>query len=153
MIPAVGGSASASSPAGSPKLGAPRILVLDEALPVRSMLVDILHKLGIPDDEIVIADNAQDALALFRRAPPHVVFAELVGVHAEDGLEVVLEMLDAAPKTRIVLVTSEPREAGEVRAAIRAGAFAFIEKPVRHEKIRQVIQDLEAEEGGLERLR
>lgn len=156
MIPAFGGSeahAPATTNASGPRSTPPRILVLDDALPVRSAVTEILHKLGVTDDEMVVADNADDALTLFKTSAPEVVFAEFIGVHTEDGLEVLLEMLDRAPKTRIVLVTSEARDCAEVRAAIRAGVFAYVEKPVRHEKIRQVIQDLEAEEGGVERLR
>ena len=152
MIPAIGGGQRASGhDAGSP--ASSRILVVDEAQVVRATLVEILRKLGVPDEDVEEATSAEEALAAFRRAPPHVVFAELVGVHPEDGLEVIHEMLERAPRAKVVLVTAEPRDSPEVRAAIRAGVFALVEKPLRHEKIRQVLQDLHAEEGGVERLR
>lgn len=151
MIPALGAGSGSTE---APEAVAPsRVLILDEALPVRRTLVEILHKLGIADTDIEETSSPEEALASFRRDPPHVVFAELVGVHPEDGLEVIHEMLDRAPNAKIVLVSAEARDSPEVRAAIRAGVFAFIEKPLRHEKIRQVMQDLAAEEGGIERLR
>lgn len=149
MIPAIGSSEAGEAPAFTSN----RILILDEALPVRNTLVDILRKLGIDDGDVEQTTSADEALEAFRREVPHVVFAELVGIHPEDGLEVIHEMLDAAPGIKIVLITAEPRDSAEVRAAVRAGVFALIEKPLRHEKIRQVMQELSAEEGGIERLR
>lgn len=129
------------------------VLILDESLPVRLKMVEILHKLGTADSHIVQSTTAEEALAAFREHRPMLVFAELIGVHPEDGLEVLHEMLEIEPTARIVLVTSEPRESPEVRAAIRAGVFAYVEKPLRHEKIRSILSDLEAEEGGIERFR
>lgn len=129
------------------------VLILDESLPVRLKMVEILHKLGTSDSHIVQATTAEEALAAFREHRPTLVFAELVGVHPEDGLDVLHEMLETEPTARIVLVTSEPRDSPEVRAAIRAGVFAYVEKPLRHEKIRSILSDLEAEEGGIERFR
>jgi len=131
------------------------MLLLEEAAPVRARLLDILHKLGVQDEEMAFATDAGEALSWFQpgQQPPGVVFAELLGVHPEEGLEIVHEMLDRAPKTKIVLVTAEPRESPEVRAALRAGIFAYVEKPIRFEKIRAVLVDLASEEGGVERLR
>lgn len=149
MIPAMGGREVSASEARGPA----RILVVDEAVPVRNVLIEILRKLGMAEGEVWQASSAEEALALFKRESPTIVFTELVGVRPEDGLEVVHEMLDRAPTIKIVLVSAEARDSAEVRAAIRAGVFAFIEKPLRHEKIRQVMQELQAEEGGIERLR
>lgn len=150
MIPGLGKQLE-ETPKGGARHG--RVLILDEALPVRNALLEILRKLGIPDASVVQATTPDEALAAFEESPPDVVFAEFVGVHAEDGLEVIHELLERHPRVRIVLLTAEPREAPEVRAAIRAGVFAYVEKPIRHEKIRAILQDLEAEEGGIERLR
>ena len=152
MIPGVGRSAQ-EDPKGQPQSRQGVLLVVDESIPIRRKLVEILQKLGTGATQIVEASSAAEALEAFRAHRPQVVFAELIGVHAEDGLEIVHEMLEIDPASRVVLVTAESRESPEVRAAIRAGVFAFIEKPLRYEKIRQVLADLEAEEGGIERLR
>lgn len=129
------------------------VLVVDESLPVRLKMVEILQKLGTPGGHILQATTPEEALAAFRDKRPRLVFAELIGVHPEDGLDILHEMLEIEPTSRIVLVTSEPREGAEVRAAIRAGVFAYVEKPLRHEKIRAIVQEMEAEEGGIERFR
>ena len=150
MIPSLGGRSDEARPG---RQRARRVLVVDEAPPVVRSLLDALQKAGVDPKDVQVAMGAHEAMESFRKDPPDVVFAELVGTRPEDGLEVVLEMLDAAPHVKVVLVTAEPRDSPEVRMAIRAGAFGFIEKPLRHDKVRQALQDLESEEGGIERFR
>lgn len=152
MIPAVGGGQSDAS-LDEPLLGVPRVLIVDEATPVVRGLREILHRLGVAREDVVHASTPTDALAWFKGEPPRVVFAEFIGTHNEDGLEVIHEMLERAPDVKVVLLTAEGRDAPEVRAALRAGIFAHVEKPIRMDKIRAVMQDLAAEEGNIERYR
>ena len=152
MIPGIGkGDVEVAEQRAS--AGHAQVLIVDESLPVRAKMMEILTKLGTPADQILQATTPEEALDAFRAHRPGVIFVELVGVHPEDGLEVIHEMLEIDPRARIVLVTAESRETAEVRAAIRAGVFAYVEKPLRHEKIRSIIAELEAEEGGIERYR
>lgn len=153
MIPGIGKDAGASASPARESASHAHVLIVDESLPVRNKMVEILTKLGTPGGHILQATTAEEAMEAFRSVRPGVIFAELIGMHPEDGLEVIHEILELDPQARIVLVTAESRETPEVRAAIRAGVFAYIEKPLRHEKIRAVIQELEAEEGGIERYR
>jgi DNA-binding NtrC family response regulator len=151
MLPSVGPRS------GSPSttLGAkPRVLIVDESLPVRNTLLDILHKLGTRDEELAVACDEDEALAWFdgHTPTPGVVFAEFVGVRNDDGLDLLHEMLERAPTAKIVLVTAEPRDAPVVRAALRAGVFAYLEKPVRQDKVRQVLQDIQEEKGDTGRI-
>ena len=153
MIPSLGGRPDEGREGRKERVRPRRVLVVDEALPVVRAIVEALLKTGISREDVRVAMGAQDALESFHKDPPDVVFAELVGARPEDGLEIIHEMLESFPEVKIVLVTAEARDSAEVRAAIRAGVFAFIEKPLRHDKIRAVMQDLESEEGGIERFR
>lgn len=130
-----------------------RVLVCDEALPIRRKLQEILHRAGIAGTEMRIADNAEKAMEIFALDHPDVVFTELVGEDAQAGLAMVLEMLSLDPQVRIVLVTAEAEDSAVVRAAVRAGVFAVVPKPLRHEKVRHVLADIDSEEGGIERFR
>lgn len=129
-----------------------RVLIVDEALPIRRKLLDILHRAGVAAAEITQCDNAEDAMEQFARVHPTLVFCELVG-DAQGGLEMILEMLQLDPQAKIVLVTAEDPNAAIVRQAIRAGVFGVVRKPLRHESIRQVLTEIESEEGGIERFR
>ncbi|MEA3202318.1 MAG: hypothetical protein QOE90_3746 [Thermoplasmata archaeon] len=151
MIPGIGRGDSPLETTVSLRLRT--ILLADDAAPVRRKLLDILHRQAVPASQVQATGDPDEALELFARHHPGVVFAEFVGKRPEDGLDMVLEMLALDPQAKIVLVTSEPRDSLLVRAAIRAGVFAYIEKPLRHEKIRAVISEIESEEGGIERFR
>ena len=137
---------------GTVTLSVRSVLVVDEAAPVRRKLLDILHRAGVPAGEISLVENADDALESFARSHASLVFTELVE-SPERGLEMVLEMLSLDPHVKIVLVTAEEANSPAVRAAIRAGVFGVVRKPLRHEAIRSILSEIEAEEGGIERYR
>lgn len=152
MIPALGTSPG-SDATPEPPARSRTVLILDEAAPVQRLLKEILTKLGVPASDIRACGDPEEALRIFLETRPHVVFAEFIGVHPDEGLDMIHAMLDAAPEAKIILLTAETRDAPEVRAALRAGVFAHVEKPLRHDKIRAVMAELESEEGGIERFR
>ena len=114
--------------------------------------MEILHNLGARDNDLAIASDEEEALAWFGGTAPSVVFAEFIGAKNDDGLDLLHEILERAPECKIVLVTAEPRDSPEVRAALRAGIFAYVEKPVRHEKIRDILGDIQRQRGDSGRI-
>lgn len=129
-----------------------KILVVDEAPPVRRKLRDILSRAGVSATEILTAETAEAALEVFALEGPMLVFCELVGGPAE-GLAMVLEMLHVDPQAKVVLLTAEDPGSAVVRQAIRAGVFGVVKKPLRHEAIRSLLAEIGSEDGGIERLR
>lgn len=128
------------------------VLVVDEAVPVRRKLLDILHRAGVSAHEVSMATSAEEAMEAFAQRHPTLVFCELVG-DPSHGLQMVLEMLALDPQAKVVLVTAEDPNGIVVRQAIRAGVFGVVQKPLRHEAIRQVLSEIESEEGGIQRFR
>ena len=128
------------------------VLVVDDAAPIRRKLLEILHRSGLSATEVSMAESAEQALEHFAISHPTLVFTELVGEPSR-GLEMVLEMLSIDPQAKIVLVTAEDPGSALVRTAIRAGVFGVVRKPLRHEAIRAVLAEIEAEDGGIERYR
>jgi PleD family two-component response regulator len=142
---------------GAPKpanAAAQAILVVDDALPIRRKLAEILQRSG-SGMQVAVHEATTPGAALdqFDALKPKVVLAELIGASADEGLEVILEMLRRDPSVRIILVTAEPADSPYVRRAVRVGVFAVVQKPLRHEKIRQALQELSSEDGGIDRLR
>lgn len=133
-------------------LGLRHVLVVDEALPVRRKMLDILHRSGVPAELVRQAETAEAALEAFAKDHPDLVFAELVGA-GEEGLGMLREMLAIDPKARLILVTAEAPGSPLVRQAIRMGVFAIVEKPLRHDKIRTILSEIEDEETGIQRFR
>ena len=133
--------------------GIRRVLVVDEALPVRRTLAEILSRAGLGGGQVRAVATAEDALEAFALEPPDIVFAELVGEDSTEGLRMVTEMLALDPLARIVLVTAESASSPLVRRAIRAGVFGIVAKPLRQDKVRAVLSEIESEEGNIERFR
>lgn len=131
-----------------------RVMLVDDAAPVRRNLLEILHRVGgVGGAQVAVAESLDRAMELFAQQHPSLVFTELVGAHAGEGLEMIAEMLRLDPKVRIVLVTAEDPSSTVVRQAVRMGVFAVVPKPLRHERFRQVFSEIEAEEGGIQRFR
>lgn len=151
MIPGIGTKQSLS-PSPELSIRVRHALIVDEALPIRRKLLEILHRAGLSSTEVGMAESAEQAMEVFALEHPTLVFCELVGA-PERGLEMILEMLQLDPQAKIVLVTAEDVNGATVRQAIRAGAFGVVKKPLRHEAIRQILSEIEAEEGGIERYR
>lgn len=128
------------------------VLVVDEALPVRRKLLDTLHRAGVAASEVILAQSAEEALEAFATRHPSLVLCELVGA-PQEGLQMVLEMLSLDPQAKVVLVTAEDPASPFVRQAVRAGVFGVVRKPLRHEAVRSVLAEIEAEETGIERFR
>ncbi|HET6404389.1 MAG TPA: response regulator [Candidatus Thermoplasmatota archaeon] len=138
--------------AGAVSLRLRHVLIVDDALPVRRKLIEILHRSGLSATEMSQAESAEHALEIFAMQNPTLIFAEFVG-EGSAGLEMVLEMLHIDPQAKVVLVTADDPASPMVRAAIRAGVFGVVQKPLRHEAIRQILAEIESEEGGIERYR
>lgn len=130
-----------------------KVLLVDDALAVRRKLSEILHRSGIHASDLLTATEPEAAMELFVREHPAIVFAELVGDSPDVGLDMVSEMLQLDPQVRIVLVTGEDPQGAIVRRAVRLGVFAVVPKPLRHEKVRAVLQEIDSEDGGVERFR
>lgn len=129
-----------------------KVLVVDDALPIVRKLTEILHRSGVRAADLKVASEPDAAVEIFAREHPPLVFCELIG-QATEGLDMIAEMLQIDPQARIVLLTAEDPDGPLVRRAVRLGVFAVVPKPLRHEKIRAVMAEMEAEDGGVDRLR
>lgn len=74
------------------------------------------------------AGNAEEALMLVRSAEVHVLLVD-VDLRGRSGLEILPLLRVAAPRTKLVVISALPAEAQGDRA-LRAGAYAYLEKPV-----------------------
>lgn len=121
-----------------------RFLVVDDSLTVRIVLQDFLAKCGVPADQIATAEDGEQALAVFRKFRPGVVFLD-IEMPRMDGHAAGTAMLAEDPRVRIVVTTSVDRDDSRVRDLLARGAFDLVEKPIRLERIRGILRILELE--------
>jgi two-component system chemotaxis response regulator CheY len=115
---------------------ATRVLVVDDALYMRTMIRDILR--GAGDFDVVgEASNGREAVERFVELEPDLVTMDNV-MPELDGIEATREILARSPAALIVMCSALGQEALVIES-IAAGARDFIVKPFTAEKVLKVI--------------
>src|ERR1044072_2276259 len=116
-------------------MAAERILAADNEKVKRDFTPQLFEGGG---DQVAIAANGQEALALLRQETFHVVLTDLK-MPGMTGVEVIRELKMLAPSTVGIIHTAY----GSVETAVEAmkvGAFDYVTKPVRRDELLVVIQ-------------
>ena len=118
---------------------ATRVLVVDDALYMRTMIRDILK--GTGGFEVVgEASNGREAVERFIEVEPDLVTMDIV-MPELDGIEATREILARSPAAVIIMCSALGQEALVIES-IAAGARDFIVKPFTPEKVLKVIKNV-----------
>ncbi|OGL43822.1 MAG: two-component system response regulator [Candidatus Schekmanbacteria bacterium RBG_13_48_7] len=112
-----------------------RVLIVDDAIFMRSMLKDILVRHGFK--VVGEAENGKDAVEKYKEVNPDMVTMDIV-MPQMNGIESVKEILKHDPKAWIVMCSALGQEA-LVTESIEAGAKDFIVKPFSPDKVVKII--------------
>ena len=126
-------------------------MIVDDSEAIVESLVETLERLGVPRDQILTANNPDDALRLFKERKPPLIFMDL-DLDGAPGEKAAIKILKQEPRTKLVLMTGYDRKDARVRYMISAGAYEFMEKPLRFGKIQQVLELIDSENKGLRRV-
>ena len=115
----------------------PRLLIVEDDAGLQSQL-----KWCFDGYEVLIAEDRASALAALRRHEPAVVLQDL-GLPPDpngvsEGFATLQEILKAAPRTTVIVVTGQLDRDNAVKA-IGLGAADFYQKPVDTEVLRFVV--------------
>ncbi|MFO7553840.1 MAG: response regulator [Desulfobacterales bacterium] len=109
------------------------ILVVDDEKNIRMTLSQSLEPLEIP---VQTAVNGEEALQKLQKGPFGLVFLDLK-MPGMDGMEVLRQIKEDWPKTRVIIITAH----GTIESAVEAmklGAVDFIQKPFSPKEIREL---------------
>jgi DNA-binding NtrC family response regulator len=112
-----------------------RLLVVDDEQSIRRLCMTIGNTLGFVCTE---AESAEAALALLDREIPDLVLTDLK-LPTLSGVELLRQIKTLLPRTEIAIMTGH----GSIESAVDAmklGAYDYIEKPFRVEKMRLLLQ-------------
>ena len=114
------------------------ILVVEDDLGLQKQL-----RWSFQGYEVVIAGNREAAITALRRYEPAVVTLDL-GLPPDangssEGLATLKEILELAPRTKVVVVTGNDDRANAVKA-IGLGAYDFYQKPIDAEILRLIVE-------------
>jgi DNA-binding NtrC family response regulator len=128
-------------------------LVVDDSKTIRLSVVKALQNQD-RSGTILEAASEREAIARFMENPAvDIVFLDMVLENQGTAIDTARAMLAARPETRIVLVTGLAREHPDVVAAISAGAFHYLRKPIRESDVKTTLVDIESEQGNVGRIR
>ncbi len=114
---------------------AKQVLIVDDALFMRSLLRDVFEQAGW--QVVAEAENGQQAIEEFQRHQPDLVTLDIV-MPEMDGIEALKQIIAAQPQARVVMCSALGQET-MVMQAIRAGARDFIVKPFQDQQVLDII--------------
>lgn len=120
-----------------------RVLVVDDALFMRSMIKDILTSSG-KFEVVGEAANGQEAIDQYASLTPDLVTMDIV-MPQMDGIEATRQILANTPAANVVMCSALGQEALVIES-IAAGAKDFIVKPFSAEKVLKVVESVLAQQ-------
>jgi two-component system chemotaxis response regulator CheY len=112
-----------------------RVLVVDDAAPVREMCAWILRRRG---HEVIEADDGAAAAKLYASEQPDVVLLDVM-MPGIDGLTALGEIRALDPSARVAMLTGA-RDEATIRRAIALGARDYLAKPIQASRLVDAIE-------------
>jgi two-component system chemotaxis response regulator CheY len=112
------------------------VLIVDDAIFMRTMIADILESAGF---EIVgEASSGVEAVERYKELEPDLVTMDIV-MPDMGGIDAVREIMKVDPNARILIVSAMGQQ-GLVVEAIQAGARDFVVKPFQPSRVVEAVQ-------------
>jgi len=114
-----------------------KILIVDDEAIIRESLRDWLSDTGY---EVLVAENGLQGLGIIEKEKPGIAIVDLV-MPGMDGIELLKRAKEISPTTDVIIITAYASIPTAI-AAIRSGAYDYIEKPFCPEKVELLIEKL-----------
>jgi two-component system chemotaxis response regulator CheY len=121
---------------------AARVLIVDDALFMRTMLRNIFVESGF--EVVGEAANGVEAVERFRELSPDLTTMDIV-MPERNGIEALKQIMAHDPRARVVMCSALGQESLIIEA-LEAGARDFIVKPFKPAKVVEVAQKVLAAE-------
>lgn len=112
-----------------------KLLVVDDEQSIRRLCMTIGTSLGFVCDE---AESAESAATRIETDPPDLILSDFK-LPNQSGVDLLKQVKSALPRTEVAIMTGH----GSIESAVDAmklGAYDYIEKPFRVEKLRLLLQ-------------
>jgi len=113
----------------------PKILVVDDEAIVRESLHDWLSDGGY---QVFTAENGFQAVEIIEKEEPGIVIADLV-MPGMDGIELMKRARERLPHIQVIIITAYGSIPTAI-AAMKEGAYDYIEKPFCPERVESLLQ-------------
>lgn len=116
-----------------------KVLICDDSLLIRRQLSDFLAKKS--DIEVIQALNGYEAVNLFEKEKPALVFLDVV-MPELNGLEC-LKLIKKIDPNALVIMLSSVGTKENLKEALELGATDFIQKPWKEEQLERALSRLQ----------
>ena len=113
-----------------------KILLVDDEESIRVTIGEFIREEGY---EVQTAENVTEAFELMKKQNFDVIVTDII-MPKITGIELLKKMHETSPDIPIVMMTGEP-EVKTASAAVRAGAFDYLAKPISSDAIKKVIRN------------
>jgi two-component system, chemotaxis family, chemotaxis protein CheY len=112
-----------------------RILVVDDALFMRKMVMDALS--GAGHEVVGEAGNGVEAVARYQELKPDVTTLDIT-MPEKDGLAALADIIGSDPSARVVMCSALGQES-KVVEALKLGAKDFVVKPFQADRVVEAV--------------
>lgn len=113
-----------------------KILICDDSMFVRKKMKDAIIA-AAPDSEIIEAANGQKAVEKYQSEKPDLVFMDII-MPEKSGVDALLEIMALDKNARVVMASSVGTQEN-LKQAILAGAYDFLQKPIENDDVAKII--------------
>jgi response regulator of citrate/malate metabolism len=124
------------------------VLIVEDSPAIGMLLKSYLEKLGY--SSIHTCATGQSALTTFseligQNLPPIVLLDYMLP--DMDARSILTQMLELKPDVRVILETATDKEDDGIKDLIRLGVYQYLEKPIRFESLKDVVETIEKEQS------
>jgi len=124
------------------------VLIIEDSPAIGMLLKNYLEKLGY--SQIHICETGSGAVTAFndlisQNKQPIVLLDYMLP--DMDARSVLTQMLEMQPNVRVILETATEKEDEGVKELIRLGVYHYLEKPIRFESLKNIIEIIEREQS------
>ncbi len=112
-----------------------KVMVCDDSIFVRKKMKEAVAAAGVT--EIIEAADGQQAIDNYKAEKPDLVFMDII-MPVKDGVAALTEIKAFDSKARVIMASSVGTQEN-LKEAILAGAYDFLQKPIANEDVAKII--------------
>ncbi len=112
-----------------------KVLICDDSIFVRKKMKDAVAAAGVT--EIIEASDGQQAVDKYKAEKPDLVFMDII-MPVKTGVDALKEIREFDKSAKVIMASSVGTQAN-LKEAIVAGAFDFLQKPIEDAAVKKII--------------
>lgn len=126
------------------------VLIIDDSQAIGILLKEFLNKLGLK--KIHHCQNGETGIKVFKdiisSGGVPLVFLDY-NLPDMNGYSIMTQMLGIRPDVKVIIESASDRTEDTIKDVIAQGAYQYLAKPIRLEKLKEIIETLKVEEGQI----